>query len=275
MEEKQIKKLQKLLSAMDENSMTQEEFFKAFEKVMTVFTAMKEANLKQMASMGEQHQKAMRELESKMSTMASEVADMFKSKNEQEMASMEKKMKSMMTDCMDMMEKMKEKMEEVKDGKDADEQRIIEEISKTIPKKEDILNDVEKDLPKFGTVFRDGLELIQEESEKLKIEAIGYLRKELDELKRLIGTRNFGGGGGFSVGALNLHLIDDETPTGTVNGSNTDFTLANIPSPTSSLKVFVNGQRMRITEDYTFSGTTITFLIAPPTGSIILVDYRA
>jgi len=40
------------------------------------------------------------------------------------------------------------------------------------------------------------------------------------------------------------------------------------------LKVYVNGQRMRETEDYTISATTITFLTPPPTGSIILCDYR-
>lgn len=70
-----------------------------------------------------------------------------------------------------------------------------------------------------------------------------------------------------------INFADDETPSGTINGSNKIFTVANIPIA-GSLKVFVNGSRMRITEDYTFSGTTITFITAPPTGSIILVDYR-
>lgn len=137
------------------------------------------------------------------------------------------------------------------------------------------IEEIEKDLPKLGIPIRDGLELITEESEKLKIEAIGYLRKELDELKKRIDTMPRGSyGGGFSVGAMNIHFIDSETPTGTVNGVNTDFTTTNIPSPTSSLKVFVNGQRMKLTEDYTFSGNTISFLTAPPTGSILTCDYR-
>ena len=79
---------------------------------------------------------------------------------------------------------------------------------------------------------------------------------------------------GFSKIHLEGHIIDDETPTGTINGVNTIFTLANTPNPPASVKVYVNGARMRITEDYTLSGRTITFLIAPPTGSIILNDYR-
>jgi hypothetical protein len=69
-------------------------------------------------------------------------------------------------------------------------------------------------------------------------------------------------------------FIDDETPVGMVNGVNKAFTLSNMPNPPSSVKVFVNGSRMRITEDYTLSGVTVTFVTAPPTGSIILVDYR-
>lgn len=68
-------------------------------------------------------------------------------------------------------------------------------------------------------------------------------------------------------------FVDDETPTGSINDSNTVFTIANTPT-SGSLKVFLNGARQRVTEDYTLSGTTITFINPPPTGSILLVDYR-
>ena len=80
--------------------------------------------------------------------------------------------------------------------------------------------------------------------------------------------------GGFNYNSMDFHIIDDETPTGTINGTNKAFTIKNPPNPVSSLKVYLNGQRMRITEDYTFSGATITFITAPPTTSILLVDYR-
>lgn len=68
-------------------------------------------------------------------------------------------------------------------------------------------------------------------------------------------------------------FVDGETPTGSVNGSNTNFTLANTPK-TGSVKVFLNGVRQKVTTDYTISGTTITFLVAPATNDIILCDYR-
>lgn len=86
-------------------------------------------------------------------------------------------------------------------------------------------------------------------------------------------AKKFGGGGKTLHRGFGPQFSDDETPSGTVNGVNDTFTTASTPI-NGSLKVYVNGSRMRVTEDYTLSGTTITFLTAPPSSSIILVDYR-
>ena len=59
-----------------------------------------------------------------------------------------------------------------------------------------------------------------------------------------------------------------------INGDGLNFTINHVPSPTNSLKVYRNGQRLKITEDYTFSGQTITLLIALTVGEILTVDYR-
>lgn len=270
MDEKNTKKLQKLLSAMDETSMTQEEFFKAFEKVMVIFTAMKEANAKQMFLMDEKQKETIAELESTITKTVSDITEMLKNENEQEISSTKKEMTKMMSDCMEMMSKMEEKMDEVEDGKDADEQKIIDELTKIIPKKEDILNDVEKDLPKLGEPIRDSLELIEGEENKLKIEAIGYLKEKLDKLEKLINSKISlgGGGGGLSVSALNLHLIDNEI----VSGSGTTFTLANTPI-SSSVKVYALGQRLKLTTDYSLVGRVITTVSSWGTGEITS-DYR-
>jgi len=129
------------------------------------------------------------------------------------------------------------------DGKDADEEKIVGEVLSKIK-----LPEVNKD-----------------ENEELK--------KEIEELKK---RKFFGrGGGGFSKIAMDGHIVDDEIPSGTVDGVTTAFTLTTAPNPISSLKVYVNGQRMKAGgEDYTLSGRTITFITAPPTGSILLTDYR-
>lgn len=74
-----------------------------------------------------------------------------------------------------------------------------------------------------------------------------------------------------SVGAVSN--TRNEVPSGTVNGTNTDFTIANTPV-TGTLRVYVNGVRQKVTDDYTLSGTTITFVSAPLTDSKLLVDYE-
>lgn len=71
-------------------------------------------------------------------------------------------------------------------------------------------------------------------------------------------------------------FVDAEIPTGTVNGSNRVFTIANAPLPAGSLAVYRNGALQRNPADYTVSGTTVTFAIGttPQNGDTILVTYR-
>ena len=88
---------------------------------------------------------------------------------------------------------------------------------------------------------------------------------DLKELTITMGGRTLHRGG--------ANYIDSETPTGTINGVNTSFTLANTPVD-GSLKVYLNGARQKLTDDYTLSGKTINFITAPETGSNLLVDYR-
>jgi hypothetical protein len=82
-----------------------------------------------------------------------------------------------------------------------------------------------------------------------------------------------GGGGG---GGSTVNFVDGETPGGVVDGSNANFTLVNIPSPVTSLHVFRNGLMQKLAFDYTFSGSTITFVggATPQPGDTILAEYR-
>jgi len=73
---------------------------------------------------------------------------------------------------------------------------------------------------------------------------------------------------------LESDIICNEIPTGDINSSNTEFVLANTPE-TGSVSVFLNGllQQPGGGEDYTISGSTITFVAAPDTNDILLVNY--
>jgi hypothetical protein len=71
------------------------------------------------------------------------------------------------------------------------------------------------------------------------------------------------------------NCVTRETPSGTVNGSNTNFVLAHTPI-SGSESVFLNGlmQNAGGGNDYTISAATITFITAPLSGDLVLVSYR-
>jgi hypothetical protein len=72
-------------------------------------------------------------------------------------------------------------------------------------------------------------------------------------------------------------FVDNETPSGTINGVNDTFTLAFTPV-VGSEHLFKNGLRMKsgVSNDYTISGATITFNAGqiPQTGDTLVADYR-
>lgn len=88
-----------------------------------------------------------------------------------------------------------------------------------------------------------------------------------------------GGAAVWAAAAGNLtssNFVFNETPSGTINGSNAAFTLANTPTA-GTVRVYVDGVRMNPggSNDYTISTNTITFNTGaiPQTGDIILCDY--
>lgn len=76
--------------------------------------------------------------------------------------------------------------------------------------------------------------------------------------------------------AITASFIDGEVPQGTIDGSNSVFTLANVPAPTSSLLLSRNGILLSAGQDYSISAATVTFMnnARPQTGDTLLASYR-
>lgn len=76
-------------------------------------------------------------------------------------------------------------------------------------------------------------------------------------------------------GLTGSNFVDKEAPSGSYNGSNTTYGLANTPV-SGSEHVYLNGmlQEAGAGNDYTISGATITMLTAPISGDKIRVSYR-
>ena len=64
----------------------------------------------------------------------------------------------------------------------------------------------------------------------------------------------------------------NDVPSGTINGVNAVFTFTSAPNP-DTLFVWVSGVLMKDGDDYTVSGTTLTFTSIPTTGDWIRTAY--
>lgn len=83
-----------------------------------------------------------------------------------------------------------------------------------------------------------------------------------------------GGGGRSGTGGLLTELVLNEVPSGTIDGSNLLFAIANTPSDSNTVMLWLNGQLLKQGSDYSVSSKNITFLCSPPTqGDVLLTMY--
>ena len=71
-------------------------------------------------------------------------------------------------------------------------------------------------------------------------------------------------------------FVEDETPTGVINGENRTFVLANPPVPMESLQVFLNGLLLKEGVGYDLSGPTVLMKFGniPQSGDIVWANYK-
>ena len=254
-------KLQRLFNLMDSDAITKETFVVEFKKVIDFVTKMKDKNSKSM----QEFSALVKKVEAKLNGDNSNNLAGIKAEFAKQLANLSNKHNEVVA----RLDKRISEITNGENGMDADEDIMIERLRNELPQVEDLKNDI----PIMGQEIRNALELLQDE-ERLDQSAIKGLEEKFKELEEIIASRPLGGGGGgLSNIALQRHFIDDETPIGTLNGVNTIFTISKTPA-TGSLKLYINGQRLRVTEDYTFTGKTITMLVAPESDEVLLCDFR-
>lgn len=72
----------------------------------------------------------------------------------------------------------------------------------------------------------------------------------------------------FSISSTDVR---NEVPAGTVDGVNTIFTLSF--TPIQIIRLEQNGRPLRLTVDFTLSGTTLTLVEAPAFGQELDISY--
>mgnify|MGYP001581853242 FL=1 len=249
MDKTKLGKLNKLIDIMDEG-VSKEEFLANFKIVLDIVKKFKNR------------------VDTAIITLTSqfnEQADRLSAENKEEFIKLKNQFNSLSKQLTDKVSNLKNGQ----DGQNADEEKIVDKVLSKI--KIPTIDELKKELPIMAVEVRDALELLTGD-ERLEISSIKSLKEELEELRKMKGQGL--GGGGFSKLAMDFHIIDEEVPTGAINGVNTDFVLAHMPAPTASLKVYLTGQKMKLTTDYTLSSKTITFLTAPLATDNITCDYR-
>jgi len=148
----------------------------------------------------------------------------------------------------------------------------VKDLVKRLPTNKDI-EDIKKEIRNIPKPEKQVLPNIKKEVKE-------EIKNEMDNLQEMIDKRindlapRFLAIPSRKGGLESSNIIDAETPTGSINGSNKTFTLAYTPNPTTSLKVFRNGIRQELTTHYTLSGKTLTTVAALPTGTNLKVEYR-
>ncbi len=170
-------------------------------------------------------------------------------------------------------------MPELKDGKTPTENELLALIRPLVPEVQNGHTPTDRELLKLikplipspikGEKGKDGTEIRPEEiKSKLKElpvkEAwfsVDHILGLTDKIRNLV--RGFQGVGKLGGGQGAPWTF--ESLSGAVDNSNTTFTLS---QDFTNAVIFLNGQLLRLTDDYTRSGTTITTTFTPTSGSM-------
>jgi len=254
--DKNLEKLNKLLSVLDADQLTKEDFVKSFEGVINFIKKIEKRNNLEIELLKQKFD----EFSKKTSdTNIADVAGLKKQVTDYVMA----EMKRMSGEHNQIMEMVKNKMAEIRDGKDADEKQIVKNVISQIklPEQKEVILDNAGQL-------RDKLETLKED-DRLDKSAIRGLE---EALKKSGGDNRI-----FSIGGAARNAVEFSDLSAQLNGVLKTFSV-----PKRRFIALFGTQApviYRPETDYTGSGTgTLTLtaeVTAPSTGqSLILLHSR-
>jgi len=157
----------------------------------------------------------------------------------------------------------------VKNGEKPKKEELLSLINSVMPSPEDMMP-TEEHLTEIIKPLIPKIEL--PDIEEIVLRIVNNIEIDASRIRNLPRPKKESGKYLHGAGAGGANLVFNEIPSGTINGINNIFTIANIPV-FGSLRVYMNGQRLAVGSDYTLVGKTITFVNTPISGSIIIVDY--
>ena len=252
--EKKIAKLERLLTLVDE-SLTREEFTKAFEEILNVVVKTQTKNKEEIEEMWKVYENMCVSMKEKSATdleaLKKKVTDYCT-----------KEMGGMMKEHEEAMSAIEDKLTTVRDGKDADEEQIVKDVLAQIP----------PPLPEVTPEqVRDKLETLKDD-ERLDKSAIKGLQEEIKELKEMISKV---GSARVAMGGPNANAVQSYDLSSQLNGVAKSFQV-----PRHRVAIMLVGTQApliyRPTTDYTTANVTLTLtseVLAPATGQSLIFMY--
>lgn len=242
---------------------TNKQFLALIKKIESDLTAKVDEKLGTVDPEIESARQAVEEIKSNAQALIKEIRD----SNDTTLASLKKKALENI-DALFTRMRLQDKFDSVLSEYQGKIEELDDKIS-SIPTAEEIRNGIIIPEPKLYTAeeVRNLLAALVGD-ERLDWTAIKGLEEKFTAL-----TDSKSLGGLSSLVSTRTRFVDDENLVGTLNGVNSVFTISKTPI-SGSVKIFRGGSRQRVGEDYTISNRTITFIIPPVVGEILLADFR-
>lgn len=242
-EEKRLRLLDEFVKVNDEANMTRAEFVRYFEQMVQIIETVKFQSQEELELIRDEVSNTLEEISETVEKELSET----EAKTLNEISS---KFADLMIDYEHLAEQTQRKLDSVKDGKDADEELIIQSVVSQLPETDD------------GVAIMKKINKTPKNTKPIKKEKVEGLVELMDKIRRLQRSRFLGGGtSDIGVKATLGRVIFTETPSGDIDGANTEYTVSNTINAVMSFGI--NGQMIH-SDEYTTSGRTITFTTALP-----------
>lgn len=237
--DKNLEKLEKLLSVIEEG-VTKDEFVKAFESLVSYVLKIEKKNNSEIDSLKENYNTIIRTIKEEVSSAISELKGRVDSVFVGERLDV---MKKMIDDKIFFVD---DRISKIKDGKDADENRVVREVIKNIK------------VPKNGSPdspadIRNKLETLTGEN-RLDKSAI----RGIDDIENVLNAMKDGSGKTFIIGGKGRNSVHLYDLSAELDGVKKTF---NLPSNFGVIGVWCSSMpnAFRPTIDYTEGNKTITF----------------
>lgn len=279
MNDQKLDKLQKIIEILGKDTLTQEDFVAAFEKVLEFLKKSKDATDKEIETLRALYTQAVSELKSAS-------RDDFVNLKERVLSILTKEISSVRTESRSKFEKIQEKIDSIEESKSEDEERVINETLSRITQpeyKETVVDDGDQIIVKVndsnGYIDRERIEGLDEELKRIEETKgsggrVGWgahplvIKDEgivVDKTARIIDftgsgvtvTRESDGTIDVSIPGGSGAWMPPETPDGDIDGVNTEYQLTYVPVTYSGV-LYVNGQPHFEGIDWTISDGVIT-----------------